>query len=160
MSEFIFFWKPTEQNGVFGNWFPSPFTLNNINYFCVEQYIMHKKALLFNDIGTATKIMKTQSPRSHRIFGRQVKEFDDTVWNNNKERILYEGLFGKFSQNINLRKELLATEDKILVEASPLDKIYGIGLSKDNPKAQDPQKWLGQNLLGNTLMKVRTDLRI
>ncbi len=154
---YIFFWRPNEQNGWLGNWYTSPFTLEGNDYCCVEQYIMVSKARLFGDKDMEKKIMSTKDPKKHKDFGRCVEGFDDDVWDQNKEQVLHRGLTGKFSQNLDLKQKLLDTSD-ILVEASPYDKIYGIGLKADDPRAKDVSRWLGQNLLGNTLMKVRADL--
>lgn len=157
-NNYIFFWRPDEENGYFGNWFTSYFELNGIKYNCVEQYMMVQKALLFDDEEIFQKIMKSNSPKTHKSLGRKIKNFDQKIWDQNKEKILYDGLFGKFSQNNDLKKLLLDTNDKILVEASPLDKIYGIGLKRDDKRALDETKWKGENLLGKTMMKVRKDL--
>ena len=159
MSIFVFFWKPDEENGIFGNWFPSQFVVNNTTYSCVEQHLMHRKACLFQDDATADAIMATTDPRMHKKLGRQVKNFSNDVWNTHKDKILYEGLMCKFSQNLQFKQILLATGDKTLVEASPLDKIYGIGIDRKHPDATNPSQWRGQNLLGNTLMEVRRDLQ-
>lgn len=156
---YIFFWKPSETDGYLGNWYTSPLKKDNINYSCVEQYIMAMKAKLFGDNTMLSKIMSTKDPNLHRNFGRLVKDFDEDVWNEHKEDVLYDGLYAKFTQNSNLKDKLLKTGDKILVEASPYDKIYGIGMKKDHPDINNPRKWKGENLLGNTLMRVRKDLQ-
>ena len=155
---YIFFWKSREENGWFGNWYASPFTIDDINYSCVEQYLMRRKAIFFNDDNIAQKIMKTEDPKKHKSYGRKVKNFNEITWDQHKEQILYDGIYAKFSQNLVLKEKLLTTGDKILAEASPYDKIYGIGRKCDDPRALDEKKWLGQNLLGITLMKVRNDL--
>jgi ribA/ribD-fused uncharacterized protein len=99
--------------------------------------------------------MSTADPNKQRSLGRKVKNFDNSIWDKNKEKILYTALQAKFTQDIELKKKLLSTKNKTLVEASPFDRIYGIGLSETNPKALDKKTWRGQNLLGKTLMKVR-----
>lgn len=158
-EQFVFFWKPKQKNGYFGNWYPSPFDIDGLHFSCVEQYIMYAKARLFNDLASADAIMATKSPSRHKALGRKVQNFDQYVWNQNKEKILYDGLYAKFTQNADLREILLKTGTSILAEASPLDKIYGIGLDRKDPDAQDPSKWKGQNLLGKTMMIVRGDIQ-
>jgi ribA/ribD-fused uncharacterized protein len=154
--EFIFFWKPDKGNyGWLSNWYISDFIVKNIKYTSVEQYIMSSKASLFNDKNIEQKIMSTADPNKQRSLGRKVKNFDNSIWDKNKEKILYTALQAKFTQDIELKKKLLSTKNKTLVEASPFDRIYGIGLSETNPKALDKKTWRGQNLLGKTLMKVR-----
>lgn len=159
MTNYILFWRPTDPNGWLGNWHKSSFTINNITYNCVEQWIMVNKARLFNDQLHEKKIMDTGNPRTHKYYGRRVTDFDPFIWEEHKEKILYKGLFAKFSQNDKLKQKLLDTGDAILAEASPYDNIYGIGLKFDNPKALNPKNWKGQNLLGNTLMKIRDVIR-
>ncbi|KAH3745880.1 NADAR family protein [Pelomyxa schiedti] len=152
------FWKPQEPNGWLGNWFTSHFTLDDKHFTCVEQWLMYSKAVLFNDRQSMGRISACNDPRKIKSLGRKVQNFDDAVWDANKHDILYRGLMAKFSQNQQLKNRLLAT-DKILVEASPVDRIYGIGMAADHPDIHYRSRWRGQNLLGNTLMEVRQALR-
>lgn len=146
------------EDNPFSNWYPSKFKEGDVEFSSMEQYIMAMKALLFKDDEMYRKIMKSDKPRMHKRYGRRVKNFDEKVWTENNYNILLRGLTLKFSQNNKLKEHLLNTGNSILAEASPYDKIYGIGLSADNPNAQNPQRWKGQNLMGRALMEVRRSL--
>lgn len=159
MNKYVFFWHADGENGMLGNWYPCGFIKDGISYVHTEQYMMAQKALLFDDQEIFAAIMKETSPKKCKALGRKVRHFDNSVWNREKEKIMFDGCYAKFSQNADLKEFLLSTGDKILAEASPLDRIWGIGLSADNPKATDPNAWPGQNLLGKTLMKVRDRLK-
>ena len=156
--EYIFFWGEHSKDGYMSNFYPSEFTINNQKFNCSEQYFMKKKQELFdpNNILLATNIMKETKPKDIKKFGRQVKNFNDAIWNQHKVKEMHDGIYAKFSQNPELKLKLLSTGDKILVEASPYDKIWGIGFSKDNALL-NKDKW-GQNLLGKVLMQVRKEL--
>ncbi len=117
--------------------------------------MMYKKALLFEDLSTAEKILQTDDPKKQKALGRKVNGFREDIWNIHKFDIVVKGNLLKFSQNENLKKQLLATEDKILVEGSPYDKIWGVGLKWDDPKILNSANWKGENLLGMALMKTR-----
>lgn len=143
----------------FSNWYPAMFDADGYTYFSSEQYMMHQKALLFNDTKIASKIMEEQDPRQIKRLGRKVKPFDPIIWNGYKQIIVYKGLWAKFSQNQYYAEKLLDTGNEILVEASPKDTVWGIGLGKTNPDAKDMSKWKGENLLGFTLMQVRDNIR-
>lgn len=122
--------------------------------------MMFNKALLFRDTNVANQILKTNDPKKQKALGRQVKGFNDTEWNKQKFEIVVKGNFLKFSQNEELKKELLATGDKVLVEGSPYDAIWGVALKYDNPKILDENNWKGENLLGKALMQVRDQLKL
>ena len=154
MAEYHLFWR-----GPFSQWHTSPFKLNDISFSCAEQYMMYQKAMLFGDNDTAEAIIQTSNPKTHKSLGRKVKGFGDKLWEMHRERIVYEGNFAKFTQNPELFNILMSTGEKILVEANPVDTIWGIGLSEDNPDALIPAKWKGQNLLGKVLTQVRDDLK-
>jgi len=151
---FEFFWS-----GPFSNWYRSSFEHNGVKYNCGEQYMMHQKALLFSDTEIADEIMLEKDPRKQKAWGREVRGFDESTWIASCQDIMVEGLLSKFRQNPYCQEKLLSTGDKIIVEASPYDKIWGIGLSETDPRATDPAQWLGQNLLGVVLMKVRDILK-
>lgn len=136
-------------------WYPCKFKVDDITYTSAEQYMMAEKAKLFKDEEIRTEILNTSDPRKCKSLGRKVKHFDKDVWNKNKIRIVNKGNKEKFMQNDALKQFLISTGDKVLVEASPTDRIWGIGLGKNNPDALDPTKWRGKNLLGFALMNVR-----
>ncbi len=154
-DRFVFFWKPPT---VFGQWTWSEFTVDGDEYTCAEQFMMAEKARLFGDNEIREKILSTESPRSHKRLGRKVRGFSDKRWKEHREDIVYRGNTAKFSQNPDMLKQLLETGDRKLVEASPLDRIWGIGLRGDDPRASEPSKWKGLNLLGRALMRVRREL--
>lgn len=136
-------------------WYPCQFEADGVTYTSAEQYMMAEKARLFGDEEIRAEILNTSDPRKCKALGRKVRNFDKAVWNKEKEHIVRKGNTKKFLQNSALRSFLLSTGDKVLVEASPTDRVWGIGLGKNNSDALDPQKWRGQNLLGFALMNVR-----
>jgi len=140
------------------NFYSCSFTLNGITYSCVEQYIMAQKALLFNDKYSFDFIMSCELPIRMKTAGRNIENFSEKVWLKHRNEILFDGLMGKFSQNPILKRKILLTEKKILVEASPYDKIYGVGLGENDDLILDETNWSGYNLLGKTLMDVRSKL--
>ena len=146
---------PNKPYACFSNFYPSTFDLNGYTYFCMEQYIMHQKALTFGDEEIADKIMKATTPNECKSLGRQVRHYDDTVWAEDRKVVAFEGLVAKFSQNPELKEILLSTKGSLIAECSPYDKIWGIGMNVNDPAVQIPSKWKGENLLGCSLMKVR-----
>jgi ribA/ribD-fused uncharacterized protein len=155
MSQFTFFFTEASP---FSQWYRCSFTENGRTFNCAEQYMMYGKAVLFGDAEMAAKILEADHPRTHKALGRKVRGFDVKVWNRERERIVRAGNHAKFTQNPELRELLLATRGTTLVEASPYDKIWGIGLAASDPRAQDPNQWKGQNLLGKVLTALRDDL--
>ena len=158
-KNFVFFWKLGEQNEWFANWYPCRFTLEGIRYVSTEQYMMAKKALLFNDLDIYRKIMATDDPEEAKALGKLVQGFVPAVWNACKREIVFNGNRAKFTQDKNLAAVLLQTGVCTLAEASPYDKIWGIGLSADDPAALNPSQWKGENLLGSILMEIREQLK-
>ena len=153
--KFTFFW-----HGPFSQWDTSPFmALDGLMYNCCEQYMIAKKALLFQDEETFKKIMATTSPKEQKGLGRLVKNFNQTIWDTMSTLIVTDGNLLKFSQNIKHRQALLDTGDTILVEASPYDAIWGVSLSKDDPLINDMFNWKGQNRLGFILTHIREIIR-
>lgn len=152
-EHFTFFWS-----GPFSNWYRSAFTHNGVRYNCGEQYMMHQKALLFGDKHAAIEIMKEKDPRKQKAWGRKVKNFSKKVWDNKCKPIMVDGLTSKFRQNAHCLSSLLATVGTELVEASPNDDIWGIGLSEDDPRAWDKSTWKGTNWLGEVLTQVRNNI--
>lgn len=120
--------------------------------------MMYQKAVLFKDDVVATKILATDDPKLQKDLGRQVKNYKESVWALVREDVMVEGLYEKFNQTPKLRSALLATGTTIIAEASPVDRIWGIGLTAEDPLAQDVSTWQGQNLLGKVLMRVRARL--
>lgn len=149
-EKFTFFWS-----GPFSQWTTSAFVINGIKYNCAEQFMMHMKALHFGDKKTAAKIMKASHPREQKALGREVNPFNEQEWNNVARDYVFKGNYAKFVQNPDLLKILLDTVGTTLVEASPKDKIWGIGLAEDHPSAKRRETWCGKNWLGETLTKVR-----
>ena len=159
MESFVFFWKPEASNGFLGNWYASPFKDELGNLFPTnEHYMMWRKALLMNDNDIAARVLKTPSAKYARQLGRKVSGWDEEKWIQSREQIMIDGLRLKFSQNPQLCEQLLATRDKTLVEASPFDRIWGIGVSASHQNATKPSMWKGLNLLGKALMSVRAEL--
>jgi hypothetical protein len=160
-QDFIFFWGHTPAKGglitesCLSQWWKCQFMENNIMFCCAEQYMMYKKALLFNDYEYANKIISSCDPKEIKEYGRLIRNFDEMIWNSNKFIIVVRGNILKFSQNEILKEYLLSTNNKILVEASPYDRIWGIGAKRGTEGICEPQKWKGQNLLGFALMETR-----
>lgn len=157
-EDLIAFWKVSDEYGYFSNWYISEFELDNIVYNSVEKYIMAKKATIFNDKDMLEKILNSNNQRDIKSYGRKVKNYDDKVWSKARYNIGLEAIKAKFSQNEMLKSKLLATKNKIIVEASPLDRIWGIGLSKNNDDILEPSKWRGTNILGDMLMQAREEI--
>lgn len=159
--EYVFFWGHTakEKNSVgkecLSQWYPSGFEIDGIHYPTAEHYMMAEKARLFGDDAMLQKILATDDPALAKQLGREVKGYQDTIWKKHRFEIVVRGNSAKFGQNGKLKVYLQATGDKILVEASPDDRIWGIGLSENHPDAHNPAKWRGMNLLGFALMEVR-----
>ena len=156
-EDFVFFWKPPS---VFSQWTPSVFTIDGIRYENAEQWMMACKARLFQDEEILQKILAAKNPAVMKKLGRAVKNYDNNLWSKKRFEIVVQGNIAKFQQNPEMLKELLNTGEKIIVEASPMDKIWGIGLSAKNAKNLNPCDWKGQNLLGKAIMEARTRLKI
>lgn len=152
----VLFWQPP---GIYGQWTDSPFVDDDVRYGCAEQFMMAEKARIFGDEAVRRQILASASPRAHKALGRKVQGFDAAVWERERLPIVVRGNLAKFTQNPAMLAALLATGDKLLVEASPLDRIWGIGLRADDPRAHDQATWRGLNLLGVALMEVRARLR-
>lgn len=151
----ICFHNPDEENGFLSNWYTSPFTVEGIDYTSMEQFMMYRKAVCFHDNTIAEQILEAEDVARMKELGRLVSGYDDRLWNGVRQIIVYEGLLAKFSQNALLWKKLKDTGDAILAECAVKDKIWGIGLSMNDPKRMKPEQWKGQNLLGYALMMVR-----
>lgn len=161
---FIFFWGHSCKENIINKsclsqWYKSGFIIDDVKYCCMEQYMMAEKAKLFNDSETLNLIMDETDQKTIKDLGRMVKNFNSNIWDENKYNIVLKGNFAKFSQNNNLKDFLLSTNDSIIVEASPYDKVWGIGMKQDDKNILDVSKWKGENLLGFALMEVRDMLR-
>ncbi|MEK6828787.1 MAG: NADAR family protein [Nanoarchaeota archaeon] len=153
-EQFKFFW-----DGPFSQWHPSKFIIDGVEFNKCEQYMMYKKALMFGDFESAKKVMATSNPKEQKQIGREVKGFKDDVWIKYCRKIVYDANVAKFTQNPDLLKTLMDTGEAILVEASPYDKRWGIGLGAENPFAQDRSTWQGLNWLGEAITQVRKDIK-
>lgn len=155
--KYHFFWR---KGSPFSQWHPSTYTLNGYVYTTAEQGMMHGKALLFGDDEIGNLILQTNNdPRSVKALGRQVRGFNEKLWKQYREEIVYNNNVAKFSQNEHLLNALLSTEG-LLVEASPCDAIWGIGLHEKDARKMPEHKWRGINLLGKILTRVRDELKL
>lgn len=152
-SKYTFFWS-----GPFSNWSDAPFTLDGEKYNCVEQYMMYKKALTFGDFEIANEVMKTMNPREQKAWGRKVRNFEMGKWAAVARDIVFRGCLAKFTQNSDMYDHLMKTTDTLLVEASPLDKVWGIGLDAKTAEVTPIDNWKGTNWLGQCLTEVRETL--
>lgn len=158
----ILFWGTSGKYGAFSNFYPSPFRdENGVLYNCNEQYFMIQKLKKFDPDNKLLydRIMQEKNPKNIKELGRQVKNYYEVTWNKLRYAYMFKGLMFKFSQNPKLRQLLLDTGDQPLAEASPYDRIWGIGMSAAEAKNLEPSQWKGQNLLGKALMEIRTQLR-
>ena len=161
--KYVYFWghqnKGTEvSKSCFSQWYESEFSNSGVKYMTAEHFMMAEKTKLFKDHRTYEKIANASNPGQAKSLGREVVGFDETVWEQRRFDIVIKGNMLKFEQNANLKEFLLNTGDRVLVEASPVDKIWGAGLSADNHKIDNPNLWRGPNLLGFALMEVRAAL--
>lgn len=154
MSEQIFFY-----GGIYSQWYHSPITIDGALYNCAEQYMMARKALLFDDREVYHAIMRTNNPSEQKALGRSVRKFDIDKWNTICKEVVYTANLAKFTQHPYLYDALMATGDAELVEASPTDVVWGIGLSESSPLIHDRANWRGTNWLGEAIMRVRDTLR-
>ena len=154
----VCFHNPNEDNGYLSNWYLSKFTVDNVTFSSMEQYMMYKKAVCFEDKDMADKILATDDVAEIKAFGRLVANYNESYWNGVRQIVVFEGLTAKFSQNEDLKTKLKATDNLILAECAVKDRIWGIGLSMNDPDRFQIDKWKGQNLLGYALMMVRERL--
>lgn len=170
-AKYLFFWGHNQNNPVqvtktcLSQWFPSPVKIDGISYATAEHYMMAEKARLFLNESSANveliqKIIDAPHPHKAKQLGRKVEGFDNETWNKHRFEIVVKGNVAKFSQNPELEEFLLSTGKRVLVEASPADNIWGIGLAEDHSDADNPFKWQGTNLLGFVLMEVRSLLKV
>ena len=152
-SDFYFFWS-----GPFSQWSVRPMVIDGLQYNCCEQFMMAEKARLFGDDEILDLIMASDDPRTQKHLGRKVKGFVLETWESKCRDIVYKANLAKFTQNPELKAMLLATGSKRIVEASPLDRVWGIGLAEKDNDAPNPDKWRGTNWLGEAIQKVREEL--
>ena len=158
-KEFIFFWNPEDTpQACLSQWTISNFEDLTQKYNCCEQYMMAQKALFFSDFENEKRILQSNDPSEMKRLGRIVKNFNSEEWNKVKYSIVLNGNYYKFSQNKEMRDFLMATGKSVLVEASPEDKVWGVGLDESNKDIYDLNKWKGENLLGFALMELRDEL--
>ena len=143
----ICFHNPNEPYGWLSNWYSSDFTVDEIKYSSMEQYMMYQKAVLFHDKEIAEKILEASGCGKIKALGRKVHNFDESIWRANREKIVVKGLTAKFTQNEKLKKLLLKTRNDTLAECAVRDKIWGIGLSMHDSKILNEAEWQCQNLL-------------
>lgn len=159
---YLYFWGHKTSGGItkscFSQWYPAPFVIDGKQYATAEHYMMAEKARVFLDFDTEEKILLSNDPSHAKAMGRLVRNFSEEIWRQRCFDIVVNGNIGRFSQNSDLKNFLIATGNKVLVEASPLDRIWGIGLAEDDREAKNPELWKGKNLLGFALMKVRVKL--
>ena len=159
--KYLFFWghRPNKDGsigkGCLSQWWEQAFTKENQTFPTAEHWMMYQKACLFGDTVIAEKILTVTHPANAKKLGRQVKGFKQDIWEEHRMNIVVEGNVLKFSQHPDLADFLIKTGHRILVEASPVDRIWGIGLAKDKPNIENPYTWKGLNLLGFALMEVR-----
>ncbi|QKW52690.1 NADAR family protein [Streptomyces buecherae] len=162
--KFVYFWghQPRRAGSVgaecFSQWFPSPFVVDRVAYATAEHWMMAGKARLFGDAEAERQVIAASHPGQAKEIGRSVRGFDDAVWRERRFELVVRGSVEKFGQHPEMRDYLLSTGLRVLVEASPVDRIWGIGLSADDERAAVPRQWEGQNLLGFALMEARRRL--
>lgn len=162
--DYLMFWghQPPRDGRVsqscFSQWFDAGFEVEGVHYPTAEHFMMAGKALLFEDHETHARILQAGPPAYAKHLGREVRDFDDARWQAARFDIVVQGNLAKFSQHPELGHFLRCTRHKVLVEASPVDRVWGIGLAADDAKAERPEQWRGLNLLGYALMEVRDRL--
>lgn len=160
----LHFWHPEPGPdgrlgpGCLSQWWPAPFTVDGLRFTTAEHYMMWAKARLFGDDAVAGQILAAPDPSAAKTLGRAVRGFDGTVWAAHRFAVVVAGSRAKFTSTAGLRAYLAGTADRVLVEASPVDAIWGIGLGAEHPDAAVPSRWPGTNLLGFALMQVRAGL--
>lgn len=146
--------------GVFSQWYAVDLLLNGVAYNCAEQYMMAQKARLFGDHSMLDAIMKTNDPSEQKALGKRVQGFDVAQWESVARDVVMRANLSKFADNPKLRAKLLLTEGTALVEASPTDRIWGIGLHENDPRVHFRNQWQGRNWLGQVLTDLRGSLLI
>ncbi|MGY1867750.1 MULTISPECIES: NADAR family protein [Nocardia] len=140
-------------------WWPAEFTVDGATFKSAEHYMMWRKAMLFGDLAIAEQVLGAGHPSEAKSLGRRITGFDENLWETHRYEIVTAGSIAKFGQHDELRRYLLNTNDRVLVEASPVDRVWGVGMTADDPRIEYPAQWQGLNLLGFALMEARTVLR-
>lgn len=153
---YLFFYATSE---IYSNWHPCRFRYDGLVFANSEQAMMYAKAKLMNDKESIIKIKKEPDPYKVKRLGRSIKPWNESLWISKRLSLVSDILYAKFSSNSLLKEQLLATNDLILVEASPSDKIWGIGLDENHPDIHNKKKWKGLNLLGQALMNARENIK-
>lgn len=161
--KYLFFWGHKVEKDYVGKqclsqWYPAEFIEDDIIYPTAEHYMMAEKARLFGDKETLEKILEVSHPKEAKDLGRKIRGFNQKVWDEHCCDIVFKGNLLKFSQNLELRSFLVNTNNRILAEASPYDKIWGIGMDEKSQGIENPTNWKGTNYLGFALMEVRKEL--
>ncbi|MDT9700524.1 NADAR family protein [Streptomyces sp. P17] len=163
--KYLHFWghrqRPDGRIGAscLSQWWPSPFTVDGVAYATAEHWMMAGKARLFGDAEAERRVLAAEHPVQAKNAGRLVRGFDEEIWGRERFGIVVEGSVHKFGSDEALRGFLLGTGERVLVEASPVDRVWGIGLAANDEAAGDPERWRGPNLLGFALMEARERLR-
>jgi ribA/ribD-fused uncharacterized protein len=162
-TTYLFFWDHTATDDgpgpwLLSQWWPLGFSLDGIDYAHAEQFMMAEKARVFGDEETRAQILADDSPERAKELGRTVRGYDTTIWERHRLDVVTRGSTAKFGQDDAARAYLLGTGEQVLVEASPVDLVWGIGLAADDPAAGDPSRWRGLNLLGVALVRARETL--
>lgn len=158
---FLFFWNPCpEPDGSIGpgclsQWWPAPFVVDGVRYATAEHFMMAGKARVFGDAEAEASVLADDDPAHAKAVGRTVRGYDTATWAEHRVDVVTRGNVAKFGAHPDLAAFLAATGDAVLVEASPVDRLWGIGLAADHPDATHPERWPGLNLLGFALADVR-----
>ncbi len=158
--KYVFFWGHQEKGSdvtksCFSQWYERKFEEDGNEFITAEHYMMYHKAKLFGDREASERILLASNPGEAKAIGREVLGFNQSLWDDKRFEVVVNANLAKFSQDYEMQEFLLQTGNRVLVEASPVDKIWGIGLAQDNPASENPNTWKGLNLLGFALMEVR-----
>ena len=158
--KYVFFWGHKNSTvdvtkSCFSQWYESSFNVSGNTYKTAEHFMMYEKAMLFGDSIAAKRILVASNPGEAKAIGREVVGFEQAAWEGQRFKIVVSANVAKFGGAPELKEFLLKTGNRVLVEASPMDKIWGIGMAADDPLCQNPNKWKGENLLGFALMEAR-----
>lgn len=157
-ADAVFFHKPEEPYGFLSNWYPSVFEVDGKKFTSAEQFIMYRKCMLFGDEEAAQAVMATDDVETQQSIGRKTKGYLPATWNGMRQIIAFEGLMAKFSQNEDLKQQLLETGNAYLVECAGKDKVWACGIRLSDNRRFDAMNWDGTNILGFALMEVRSKL--